>query len=160
MNKKFAVIVIGMLFLTTTASIAVSAINIDKMKGNSPPVAPDITVPEKVRRGKLFNVTVASIDPDGDEVYYRHKSVNCTSSWFGPFPSGMNYTFKLSIIGTPGIYTIGVQAKDINDAESNWSYADINVPRSKTITLKFFSFLQMISKSFLVINIKNYIKII
>jgi hypothetical protein len=101
---------------------------------NSPPYAPDISVPEKVKRGKLFNVTVVTTDPDSDDVYYRHKSINCTSSWFGPFPSGENYTFKLSIIGSPGIYPIGVQAKDINEAESEWSYADINLPRTRTLS--------------------------
>jgi len=142
MNKKFALIIIGILLLTTTATIVVSAVNMDKIGGNSPPYAPDITVPEKVRRGKLFNVTIVTIDPDGDEVYYRHKSTNCTSSWFGPIPSGMNYTFKLSIIGTPGVYTIGVQAKDINEAESNWSYADINVPRNMENTQQFLNFLK------------------
>ena len=137
-----------MLLLTITATITVSSIKMDRIRGNSPPSAPDILVPEKVRRGKLFNVTVVSTDPDGDNVYYRYKSNNCTSSWFGPFPSGENYTFKLSIIGTPGVYTIGVQAKDINEAESNWSYADINVPRSREITFWFFIFIQKISKTF------------
>ena len=142
MNKKFVGIIIGMLILTTIAPIAVSALKIDRIRDNSPPDAPDITVPETVKRGKLFNVTVVTTDPDGDDVYYRHKSNSCTSSWFGPFPSGVNYTFKLSIIGAPGVYPIGVQAKDINEAESEWAYADINLPRNRAITSPFLSFLQ------------------
>jgi hypothetical protein len=136
MNKKIVGVFIAML-LFSTATIAVTAIKIDKTRENSPPNPPDITVPVQVKRGKLFNVTVVTEDPDGDEVYYRHKSVNCTSSWFGPFPSGWNYTFKLSIIGSPGMYTIGVQAKDINEAESEWAYAEINVPRNKELYYSF-----------------------
>ena len=143
MNKKFVGIIIGMLILTTIAPIAVSALKIDRIRDNSPPDAPDITVPETVKRGKLFNVTVVTTDPDGDDVYYRHKSNSCTSSWFGPFPSGVNYTFKLSIIGVPGVYPIGVQAKDINEAESEWAYADINLPRNKaTYDSLFLQFLE------------------
>jgi len=142
MNKKLVGIIIGMLIITTVAPIAVSALKIDRIRDNTAPDAPDITVPEKVRRGRLFNVTVVTTDPDGDDVYYRHKSNSCTSSWFGPFPSGEEYTFKLSIVGSPGIHPLGVQAKDINEAESEWAYADINLPRNRAITSPFLSFLQ------------------
>ena len=142
MNKKLVGIIIGMLIITTIAPIAVSAIKIDRIRDNTAPDAPDITVPEKVRRGRLFNVTVVTTDPDGDDVYYRHKSNSCTSSWFGPFPSGEEYTFKLSIVGSPGIHPLGVQAKDINEAESEWAYVEINLPRNRAITSPFLSFLQ------------------
>ena len=109
---------------------------------NAPPNAPSITVPETVRRGKLFTVEVVTIDPDGDDVYYRHKSNGCISDWFGPCPSGEKYSFKMSIIGAPGAYTIGVQAKDIHDAESEWAYAQINLTKDKTITSSFLNLLQ------------------
>jgi len=143
MRKKFAGIIIGILLITTITPIAVLAQKIDIIRENSPPTPPDITVPEKVKIGKLFNVTVVSTDPDGDEVFYRHKSINCTSSWFGPFLSGVDYTFQLKIIGTPAIYTIGVQAKDINEAESEWAFADINVPRNRANTIQFLNLLQI-----------------
>ena len=38
---------------------------------NQPPNAPSISVPDKVPRGKMFKLEVATNDPDGDDVYYR-----------------------------------------------------------------------------------------
>ena len=109
---------------------------------NSPPDAPTLTVPEKVKRGKLFKVEVVATDSDGDDVYYRDEFNGCTSQWYGPYPSGQMYSYMMSISGAPGTYTLGVQAKDTFDAESEWVYAQINVTKSKELNNPFFNFLQ------------------
>lgn len=109
---------------------------------NGPPNPPTITVPEKVQRGKLFKVELITNDPEGDYISYRDEFNGCTSQWYGPFLSGQKYSYMMSISGAPGTYTLGAQAKDIHDAESDWAYAQINVTKSKEILTPFLNFLQ------------------
>ena len=48
----------------------------------------------------------------------------------------------MSLTGALGTYTLGIQAKDINDAESEWAYAHINVTKDKAINNPFQKVLQ------------------
>lgn len=105
--------------------------------GNQPPNAPNIIVPDKVQRGKLFKVEVVTTDPNSDDVYYRDEFNGCTSQWYGPYLSGQKYSYMMSITGSPGTYTLGVQAKDTFDLESDWAYAQINVTKSKELNYPF-----------------------
>ena len=119
---------------------------------NAPPSAPVVTVPDKVRRGKLFKVEVVSTDPDGDDVYYRDELNDCTSQWYGPFPSGQKYSYMMSISGAPGTYTLGVQSKDTFDAESEWTYSQINVTKNKELNNPLLRFLQFHPNMFPIIR--------
>ena len=109
---------------------------------NEPPTAPIITVPEKVKIGELFPVEAVSTDFDGDELYYRDEFNGCTGPWFGPYPSGQVYKYTIMITGSPGTYTLGLQSKDVHDAESEWVYAQINATRNKAINNPILQFLQ------------------
>ena len=110
---------------------------------NSPPDAPTITAPKEVKRGRFFNVKVVTTDPDGDDVYYKFEVDGHTAGWNGPFASGNVYKHWINFGVPPGAYILGVQAKDIHDAESEWSYVEINVKsKNRAINTPFQWFLQ------------------
>lgn len=109
---------------------------------NEPPTPPKITCPENVKIRQLFPVEAVSTDSDGDDCYYRDEFNGCTGPWFGPFPSGQVYKYSIVITGSPGTYTLGLQSKDVHDAESEWVYVQINATKNKAINNPILNFLQ------------------
>lgn len=112
---------------------------------NSPPNKPIIRVPDTITSGKWFKVEAEITDPDGDNIYIRFNASilpDLPVFWFGPLPSGIVYKSWVKYRGPLGVYTIGVQAKDIFDAESEWTYVQFNVTKSRTVNSQFYNFLQ------------------
>jgi hypothetical protein len=143
MQKKIVGILVCMLLVITITFIAVPAQKTNVITDNSPPNKPIVKVPEKVRRGKLFTVEAISTDPDGDDVYYRDKfEQGCTGRWIGPYPSGQKYSYMIFLTVFPGTYNLGVQAKDIYEAESEWTYVQINMTKNSAIHKPFSNWLQ------------------
>jgi hypothetical protein len=69
----------------------------------------------------LYVYTTHTRDIDGDLVYYRWDwGDQSTSSWMGPYPSGVIINASHSW-ETEGIYDVRVKAKDENGMESEWS---------------------------------------
>jgi len=153
MKKKIVGILVCMLLVITINLIAVSAQKMNVITDNSPPSNPIVTIPEKVIRGKLFTVEAVSTDPDGDDVYYRDEFMGCAGRWIGPYPSGQKYSYKIFLTVFPGTYTLGVQAKDINEAESEWTYVQINVTKNKAINTPFLNFLQQYPNLFPILRL-------
>jgi len=88
---------------------------------NNPPGPPSLSGPSSGMKGVLYNYTVVTSDPDGDDVYYYVDWGDGTASgWVGPFISGMMVTLNHSWSGE-GSYTIKAKAKDIYDSESSWT---------------------------------------
>jgi len=71
--------------------------------------------------GTSYNYSSSSIDPDGDDLYYRFDwGNNITSSWLGPYPSSK--LIQISYIWeTPGFYQVKVKARDMHGKQGNWS---------------------------------------
>ena len=110
---------------------------------NNPPGAPTITAPEEVKRGRFFNAKVVTTDPDDDDVYYKFEVDGHNAGWNGPFASGKVYKHWINFGVPPGTYILGVQAKDIHDAEGEWSYVEIYVKsKNRAINIPFLNFLQ------------------
>jgi hypothetical protein len=114
---------------------------------NSPPDAPTVTCPEVVKKGQTFKIKIVTIDPDGDDVYYRVKIGGPAHDWKGSFPSGVEQDQNLNLLSPAGTYELGVQAKDVHGAESDWTFVEISVKtRGKVIesinTLLFIKFLE------------------
>jgi len=59
-------------------------------------------------------------DPEGDQVYYQWSWGNGVSDWMGPYPSGQTISLSHSW-PSGGTYEVKVKAKDIFNAESEWS---------------------------------------
>jgi hypothetical protein len=94
---------------------------------NRPPSPPEITGPPSGYVGKTINYQFVSIDPDGDNVFYKIDwGDGVVDDWFGEFPSGQPQT-KSHIWSEPGIYTIRAIARDINGLEGKWNSLDVNI---------------------------------
>ena len=78
-----------------------------------------------------YTYTSSTTDLDGDQVYYWFDwGDNTNSGWLGPCNSGeeIGATHKWS---SPGSYQLKVKAKDINNAQSEWSESlSISMPKN------------------------------
>jgi hypothetical protein len=80
----------------------------------------------------IYNYSTKSVDPDGDQVYYKWDWVDETSGWLGPYDSGEecvashSWEFKR-------FYNIKVKVKDVDGWESDWSDPlGVNIPKKKS----------------------------
>jgi hypothetical protein len=157
MRKKIIGIFVTTLLVATVMPFTVLAQNVDTENEtnntiglNSPPNPPIVTCPEMVRRGRWFEQRITVIDPDGDDIYidsiWKWNLTDQSSSfitpcnvpekldnWFGPYPSGKEIVIISKIWNPTGNMTIGWHAKDIHEAESDWTYVETFVTVSKLI---------------------------
>jgi len=90
---------------------------------NIPPEKPDQpTGPERGSTGIIYRYSTSTIDPDEEgKLYYKWDwGDNTTSNWMGPYNSSEIVTAD-NAWSFNGIYDIRVKAKDIYNAESEWS---------------------------------------
>jgi len=88
---------------------------------NTPPNKPNITGPSSGKPGISYSYTAYTNDPDGDKIFYKIDwDDGNNTGWVGPYNSGQVYIAS-HIWSAKGSYSIKVQAKDDNDAESVWS---------------------------------------
>ena len=148
MKRKILVIIICALLITTFASFTATAKKCERKPSthiiteNSPPDIPTVEIPENVIRGRWIHVKTVTTDPDNDNVYYKYDIDGHDYGWVGPFKSGVEHIEKIMVIVPVGTYTLGVQAKDINGAESGWDYSIFNVVKTKSAVSPFLNFLQ------------------
>jgi thiol-disulfide isomerase/thioredoxin len=100
---------------------------------NGPPEIPTITGETEGRIGTEYNFTIVSIDPDGNDVYYRVQwGEGCPSiEWIGPYPSGEEVIVS-NTWTDKGDFMISAKAKDIYDEESDWGTLEIHMAKTKT----------------------------
>ncbi len=108
-------------------------------RDNNPPNKP--VKPSGSTSGKLgieYTYTTITTDPDGDQVYYNWSwGDNTYSEWLGPYDSGINNSAK-HIWNNKGTYQIKVKAKDVYDAESDWSDPLlVTMPKNKAINFNY-----------------------
>ncbi len=112
---------------------------------NLPPNIPEIPDgPDTGATGIEYTFTTSTTDPEGEDIYYKFDWGDGTiSDWNGPYTSGATGDDSY-IWTTAGIYEIRVKAKDINEAESDWSephtidIADGPIMEIKPISTGFF----------------------
>ena len=139
-NKLVIVVSISLFLLFAQVGVYAVSLNLKTYENNEnfPPDKPLIIVPDKIPRGKWFKVEVEITDPDGDDIYLRFDAPifpGLPSIWIGPLSSPINYESWINYRGPVGQYTIGVQAKDIYEAESDWTYVQFNITKSKAVNL-------------------------
>jgi hypothetical protein len=134
-----------MLMLSIVSSCAVTAFKVESEKkdtnkflifDNSPPSDPEVTAPEEVKVRKWFRIYVMSVDPDGDNIYYRYQyEYDLTpSEWWGPWTSGEEQYVLVQIFET-GEYPMKWQAKDEHGAESDWVHIVLSVTKQRSFNL-------------------------
>jgi len=105
---------------------------------NIPPNAPDIIGPANGKAGEEREYTFVTTDPNEDDVsYYVEWGDESLEDWSESFKSSENFTVG-HIWNEKGNYTIRVKAKDIHNAESEWSTFEVSMPKDKQHTNMFF----------------------
>ena len=86
-----------------------------------------------------YTYTTMAIDPDANELYYYWDWGDGTySGWIGPYTSGV-IAGAVHSWDTRGVYQVKVKAKDIFDAESDWSDPlSVRLPRNRAANMGFF----------------------
>ncbi|MFE3845851.1 hypothetical protein ACFL1L_03205 [Thermoplasmatota archaeon] len=100
--------------------------------GNEPPNKPIIDGPTTGKVNSNLFYTFSAIEPEGEDVYFYIDIYDGSIPWWvGPFESGEEYTLGINW-GDEGTYLIGVKARDIHTAESEWATLEISIPKNKT----------------------------
>ncbi|MEM0467563.1 MAG: PQQ-binding-like beta-propeller repeat protein [Candidatus Thermoplasmatota archaeon] len=95
-------------------------------ENNAPtqPIKPIGTTFGEINKNYIF--TSKTDDPDGDLLWYQWKFDTVITEWFGPYQSNFSvqqsYSWK-----TSGIHTVQIRARDIYNAESDWSLPFLQV---------------------------------
>ena len=129
MLRKTLVIGIIIIFIGLVVQPSITS---DAIITNNPPESPIVCGPIPKRVGIKYEQTIASTDPDNDDI------ANYTIDWGddivdvieGPFPSGapieMNHTWHEA-----GWYLFRCKANDIHGAESNWTEFLLRITNNK-----------------------------
>lgn len=97
---------------------------------NSPPTPPIIKGPQSGEANQKYNYTFKSTDAEKQDIYYYIDWGDKTNTgWMGPYASGTQIA-ESHIWTTQKNYTIKAQAKDRQDAISDWSTLPISIPYS------------------------------
>jgi hypothetical protein len=108
-------------------------------KENQPPNPPTIDGPTSGSPDTEYSYTIVANEPDADEIYYYIDwDDGEIEDWFGPLGSCVPQTISHTW-AEEGNYIIKAKAKDISDAESDWSEFEVEIPRNKAF---FNSYLQ------------------
>ncbi len=112
-----------------------------KSTSNQPPSKPSLEGTEEGKIKTEYEYIAQSTDPDGDKIYYRIDIMDGEESepgdWIGPYESGTQVAFKYSW-QEKGTYSVSVQAKDENEAESAWGSLEVTMPKSKVFGFNFY----------------------
>jgi len=100
---------------------------------NNPPNKPIITGETNGKTGEIYDYTISSIDPDGDDVYFEIEwFVGCPGvSWDGPYKSGEEI-IKSNSWDEEGTHIITVRVKDIHGLEGESTALEVTMPKIKT----------------------------
>jgi hypothetical protein len=98
---------------------------------NAPPDNPSINGPTRAKAGVEYEYQFYTVDPDGDDVYYKIKwGDGEETDWIGPSGSGQQI-LRSHNYSEMGDYTIEAKAKDHKGEESKWGSLQITMPKNK-----------------------------
>jgi hypothetical protein len=119
---------------------------------NYPPDTPIINGPTNGKPGVEYGFSIASTDPEDDELYYLIDWDDGYEDVTGIYPSG-TVVYISHIWNSKRTYTIRVKAVDTSGAESDWGELTITISRNKIIHKPFLTFLQCHPNLFPIIQI-------
>ncbi len=98
---------------------------------NQPPSTPELNGPGQGNPQVEYSCTVQSTDPEDQSLfYYINWGDGTNTGWIGPYIQGeeviINHTYA-----NKGKYIIKAKAKDIMNAESDWTSLEVKIPRIK-----------------------------
>ena len=107
---------------------------------NNPPITPaQPSGPIQGYTEQNLVYSTSTYDPDEDQIYYWFDwGDGASTGWLGPYLSNETI-FQNHVWSESGIYQVMVKAKDIYDAESNWSEPlEVNISEPEIPQLKIF----------------------
>jgi hypothetical protein len=110
---------------------------------SNPPGAPEISAPQRIRKGREYEIIFSSTDPDDDDVRFFIDWGDGSTFESEYVASGTDAKIKYTW-DEKGSYIIKVYAADIYNAESEISTNEIIVPRSR----ESYSYFDILSKLF------------
>jgi len=105
--------------------------------GNQAPEAPTIDGPTSGKPGIEYEYTFNSTDLNNDPVMFFIEWGNNTTEWTEYVNSGEEIMLKHNWT-KKGEYVIKAKAIDINGTESNWSYFEVEIPRTRASSYHWF----------------------
>jgi hypothetical protein len=104
---------------------------------NDPPDKPIIEGPVSGKTGNSYDYSFTAIDPNDDQVwYFIDWGDGSTTGWIGPHGSGETIIQSHSWF-FPNTYILKAKAKDQYDAEGEWEFLVVTMPKNKIIKLNF-----------------------
>jgi hypothetical protein len=102
---------------------------------SNPPTKPVLTGSDNGVIKQVYNLSVVSTEPDGEDVYYFIDwGDGRVDEWMGPYTSGV--TVKITHQwNKKGTYIIKAKAKDIHYVESDWSTLNVVMPTEYTFSV-------------------------
>ena len=112
-------------------SIHPSCIILPRYNENYAPIKPTINGPSKGVPQTDYTFTFSSTDPENEDVQlFIDWGDGINTYWVGPYSSGEEITLNHTWTNWE-IFTIKAKAKDINGAQSEWSYHTFNLPKNR-----------------------------
>ena len=106
------------------------------------PTVPEIIGPIKGENSSEYEYSFSSIDTnDYDIYYYIDWGDGSEFEEIGPLPSG-DKAVLTHIWDESGTYSIRAKAKNTIEAESDWSYLEVSMPKNKLTNTPFIRFLE------------------
>jgi len=142
--KIIPISMIGILILSVFGIVSVSSKY--TISDNLPPNDPEITGPAKGKVGITYLFTIWTEDPEHQNVsFYIEWGDGTSTGWTPYFNSGqyVHYTHTWYKINE---YPLRCKAKDIYNAESNWTYMDIPIAKNTALNFNFNQFERLIER--------------
>ena len=119
--------------------------------GPFPPTPPSIDGRYRgLDTGIEYDYTFSAVDLNEDDVYLNVEwGDGTTTGWIGPYSSGQEIVLPHSW-EEEGTYLIRAKAKDINEAESDWSTHSVSTPKTRTFDTLF---LRLLAQRFHLLSI-------
>lgn len=121
---------------------------------NTPPSIPMITGPSQGTAGTSYEYAIVSTDPDGDDISYFIDWGDGTTTGWTRLRASDDPLLASHAWDEKNTFTIQAKARDSHDAESDWGYLEVTMPRTirYPILMRLINqhpFLQQILSSFL-----------
>ena len=135
--------------------VQITCLSIPYNWANQPPSAPIVKGPKIGRARVEYEWTFFSTDPEEDNItYYIDFGDQCGGAeYYGPYPSGeelvLAHTYPYQ-----STFIINALAIDNFGAQSNWTYYEVTMPRSKAIVNSLFLwFLDLFPNAFQILQL-------
>ena len=112
---------------------------------NTPPSTPSINGPTTGKPGEEYKYSIETTDAHLNPIYYYIDwGDGSNTGWIGPYKSGEKINIS-HMWDQQGVFYVKVKAKDIYDAESDWTTLKVTMPKVVKDSANLHPFLHLIN---------------